>query len=239
VDCGRPRLSRVRVLDGNGEVVTSSYTADLEAGIVTLGIVTGLVQPITVEHRIEDMAQVSDVQISGRLAFTRQITHDYPIGSHISSALVSGDLHTYVANLFDQTTWNGIFSDALTGTAATASYNDVLAPILVSNVGAITERWAIQFTNATSFNVIGEHVGVIASGTTGADIAPVNPATGKPYFTLSALGWGAGWATGNVLRFNTIGALFPVWVVRTIQQGPETVTNDAFTLLIRGDVDRP
>jgi len=239
INCGRPRLSRVRVLDGNGEVVTSNYTADLEAGIVTFGIVTGLVQPVTVEHRIEDMAQVSDVQISGRLAFTRQITHDYPVGSHISSALVSGDLHAYVANLFDQTTWNGIFSDALTGTAATASYNDVLAPILVRNVGAITERWAIQFTNATSFNVIGELVGVIASGTTGSDIAPVNPATGKPYFTLSALGWGAGWATGNVLRFNTIGALFPVWVVRTIQQGPETVTNDAFTLLIRGDVDRP
>ena len=42
-----------------------------------------------------------------------------------------------------------------------------------------------------------------------------------------------------MLRFNTTGSLFPVWVVRTIQQGPETVTNDAFTLLVRGDVDRP
>ena len=79
VDCGRQRLSRVRVLDGNGEVVTADYTADLEAGTVTFGVVTGLVQPVTVEHRIEDMAQVSDVQISGRLTFTRQITHDYPV----------------------------------------------------------------------------------------------------------------------------------------------------------------
>lgn len=239
VDCGRERLSRVRVLDGNGAVVTVDYTADLEAGTVTFGVVTGLVQPITVEHRIEDMAQVSDVQISGRLAFTRQITHDYPIGAHVSSALVSGDLRAYVSNLFDQTTWNGTFLDTITGSAATATYNDVLAPIVVTNAGAITERWAIQFTNATSFNVIGEHVGVIATGTTGSDIAPINPATGKPYFTLAAIGWGSGWATGNVLRFNTTGALFPVWVVRTIQQGPETVTNDSFTLLVRGDVDRP
>ena len=39
-----------------------------------------------------------------------------------------------------------------------------------------------------------------------------------PYFRLPALGWGNGWATGNVLRFNTIGAQFPVWVVRTVQQ---------------------
>ena len=239
VDCGRQRLSRMRVLDGNGEVVTADYTADLEAGTVTFGVVTGLVQPVTVEHRIEDMAQVSDVQISGRLTFTRQITHDYPVGSHVSSALVSGDLRAYVSNLFDQASWNGSFLDAIQGASATATYNDVLAPIVVTNAGAITERWAIQFTNATSFNVIGEHVGVIATGTTGSDIAPINPATGKPYFTLAAVGWGSGWATGNVLRFNATGALFPVWVVRTIQQGPETVTNDAFTLLVRGDVDRP
>ena len=109
----------------------------------------------------------------------------------------------------------------------------------MSNAGAITERWAIQFTNTTAFNVIGEHVGVIATGTTSTETAPINPATGKPYFTIAAMGWGSGWAAGNVLRFNTIGALFPVWVVRTIQQGPETVTNDSFTLLIRGDVDRP
>jgi hypothetical protein len=82
-------------------------------------------------------------------------------------------------------------------------------------------------------------VGVIALGNTSTDCAPLNPATGSPYFTLPALGWGNGWAAGNVLRFNTIGAQFPVWIVRTVQQGPETVTDDAFTLLIRGDVDTP
>jgi hypothetical protein len=30
-----------------------------------------------------------------------------------------------------------------------------------------------------------------------------------------------------------------VWVVRTVQQGPETVVEDSFTVFIRGDVDRP
>ena len=239
VSCGRVRLSRVRVLNAQNAGVSSGYTVDLEAGTLTFTDVSGYAQPVTIEHRIEDMAQVSDVQISGRLTFTRQITHDYPVGSYISSALVAGDLRAYVSRLFDQATWNGTFADALSGSAATATYNDVLAPIAVSNAGAITERWAIQFTNTTAFNVIGEHVGVIATGTTSTETAPINPATGKPYFTIAAIGWGSGWAAGNVLRFNTIGALFPVWVVRTIQQGPETVTNDSFTLLIRGDVDRP
>jgi len=60
-----------------------------------------------------------------------------------------------------------------------------------------------------------------------------------PYFTVPALGWGTGWAAGNALRFNTIGALFPVWIARTIQQGPATAPDDSFTVLIRGDVDRP
>ena len=227
------------MLIAQNTVLSSGYTVDLEAGTLTFTDVSGYAQPVTIEHRIEDMAQVSDVQISGRLTFTRQITHDYPVGSYISSALVAGDLRAYVSRLFDQATWNGTFADALSGSAATATYNDVLAPIAVSNAGAITERWAIQFTNTTAFNVIGEHVGVIATGTTSSETAPINPATGKPYFTIAAIGWGSGWAAGNVLRFNTIGALFPVWVVRTIQQGPETVTNDSFTLLIRGDVDRP
>ena len=239
INCARVRLSRVRVLDANNVVITAGYTTDLEAGTVTFTDVSGYAQPVTIEHRIEDMAQVSDVQISGRLTFTRQITHDYPVGSYVSSALVAGDLRAYVSKLFDQATWNGTFSDSISGSAATATYNDVLAPIAVTNAGTVTERWAIQFTNSTSFNVIGEHVGVIATGTTGTETAPTNPATGKPYFTLPAIGWGSGWAAGNVLRFNTIGALFPVWVVRTIQQGPETVTNDSFTLLVRGDVDRP
>jgi hypothetical protein len=103
----------------------------------------------------------------------------------------------------------------------------------------LTERWAIQFINSTSFNVIGEHVGVIATGNTSSDLAPLNPATGTPYFTLRSAGWGLGWAAGNVLRFNTVGTFFPVWVARTILQGPETVDDDSFTMLIRGDVDNP
>lgn len=239
VNCGRTRLSRVRVLDSAGAVISTGYGANLEAGTVTFSDASGYAQPVTVEHRIEDMAQISDVQISGQIAFTRQITHAYPAGSLLSSALVAGDLRAYVSNLFDQATWNGAWSDAISGAAATGTYNAVLAPILVTNEGASTERWAIQFTNTTSFNVIGEHVGVIAIGNTGTACAPLNPATGQPYFTIPAAGWGLGWAAGNVLRFNTTGALFPVWVVRTIQQGPETVPNDSFTLLIRGDVDNP
>ena len=201
--------------------------------------VSGYSQPVTIEHRIEDMAVVRDVQISGEISFTRALTHEYPLGSHVSSALVAGDLFARVNLVFDQATWNGAWSDALSGSSATATFNNTQYPIRVTNRGALTERWIVRLTNSTSFEVIGENVGVIATGNTSADCAPNNPATGVPYFRLPALGWGNGWATGNVLRFNTIGSQFPVWVVRTVQQGPESVPDDNFTLLIRGDVDTP
>lgn len=239
VDTGRVRLSRVRVIGNDGVVINTGYTADLEAGTVTFTDVAGYSQPVTIEDRIEDLLQMSDVQINGQLAFTRQITHDYPVGSKISSALIAGDLRARVESLFDQQTWANTWADAVSGASAPASYNDVINPVEVTNLGAITERWAIVFTGNTTFNIVGEHVGIIGTGTTGVDCAPLNPATETPYFTLKAAGWGAGWVNGNALRFNTVGAIFPFWVVRTVQQGPETTESDSFTLLVRGDVDRP
>ncbi len=240
LNCARTRLSRVRVLDAGGVVINTGYSANLEAGTVSFSDVSTYAQPVTVEHRIEDMAQVSDVQINGTISFSRQLTHDYPMGSYVSSALIAGNLKARVSALFDQGTWTGTqWSDVLVGEPATATYNDTLAPVEVTNAGATTERWALRFTSNTTFEVIGEHVGVIATGTTGVNCAPINPATGSSYFTLNYLGWGSGWGVGSILRINTEGALFPVWVLRTVQQGPEAGTDYSFTMLTRGDVNRP
>lgn len=241
IDCARVRLSRVRVIGNDGVVINTGYTTDLEAGTVTFTDVSGYSQPVTVQHRIEDMAIVRETQINGEISFTRQLTHDYPVpGSYVSSALIAGgngDMFARVSVLFDQATWNGTYADVVSGSPATGTFNAAQYPIAVTNRGARTERWVVQFTSSTAFNLIGENVGVIAVGTINSNCAPLNPATSVPYFTIPALGWGSGWATGNVLRFNTVGAEFPVWVVRTVQQGPETVPNDSFTILIRGDVN--
>lgn len=237
VNCGRVRLSRVRIVGANGAVLPFGYTADLEAGTVTFDNVTGYSQPVRVEHRIEDLALVSDVQITGAITMTRPITHDYPLGSYVSSALIMGDLKSRVSLIFDQQTWGNSFADIPSGNSAPATFNDAVYPIAVTNKGAATERWALVFTSNTSFNIIGENFGVVGTGNTGTNAAPINPASGEPYFTVPSGGWGLGWGIGNVLRFNTVAAAFPLWVVRTILQGPESVPDDTFTLLVRGDVD--
>ena len=151
---------------------------------------------------------------------------------------MAGDLFARVNLVFDQSTWNGSWSDELMAARRHRRPSTTPSTRSRSPTGALTERWWSD-DQQHPFEVIGENVGVIATGNTSADCAPNNPATGVPYFRLPALGWGNGWATGNVLRFNTIGSQFPVWVVRTVQQGPESVPDDHFTLLIRGDVDTP
>lgn len=103
---------------------------------------------------------------------------------------------------------------------------------------ALQERWALIFTSTTDFRIVGESVGQVGTGTVNADTAPPNPATGAPYFTIKAAGWGGGWSQGNVLRFNTAAANYPIWIARTVLQGPAQQINDSFRVQIRGDIDR-
>ena len=57
------------------------------------------------------------------------------------------------------------------------------------------------------------------------------------YFTLLADGWGSGWATNNVLRFNTIGPNAPIWIARTVLPGANAQDDDFFAVQMRGDSD--
>jgi hypothetical protein len=240
----RERLASVRVKDALGVVVPDTkYELDLNAGKITFptGIsITSYAQPFTVEHRIEDLLLCSQADISGRLRFTRSLTHNFPAAtSFVSSALPFGDLFARFFNVFEQQTWTSVWADERIGNAMTANFNETDYPITVTNRGTIKERWAVIFTGSTTFRVVGESVGEIGYGNTSDDCAPTNNATSAPYFVIPALGWGAGWSAGNVLRFNTDACGAPFWIVRTILQGPATVESDKFALAFRGDVDRP
>ncbi len=240
LNLGRVRIARIRVIGDDEVTISAGYTTDLDAGTVTFNSVAGYAQPVRVEHRIEDMALCSDVQINGDLQITRPLTHDFPLGSMVSSALIAGDMRARVSHFFDQETWTGAWSDTIIGSGAPSSYNAVQYPVVVTNKGAIKERWRLVFTNTNTISVIGETIGQVLTAVAIANpIAPINPATSVPYFTIAPGGWGAGWSAGNVLRLNTVAATYPVWVARTVLQGPAAVQDDAFILGVRGDVDTP
>ena len=240
-DLGRVRLAKVIVRDlGGNPLDVAKYSADLDAGTITWGDLSGVSQPLTITDRIEDMAVLTDVQITGQLALSQPLSHDFPLaGTLVANAIIWGTLYARTSVPFDQQTWTGVWSDSLIGSGVAAQFNNTQYPIAVDNNSAIQERWAIIFTSSTAFNVVGEHVGQIASGNTSTDTAPINPNTGWPYFTIPYQGWGSGWASGNVLRFNTYAANAPVWVIQAVGQGEATDTDYTFCLEVRGDVDTP
>lgn len=239
---GRTRLSLIRTEDANGATVDATmFDADLDAGTVTIVGTPDTVahpEPWTAHHRIEDMLLLGDVEVGGRLTLKGQLSHDYPANETlVSSALIAGDLRARVANLFDQSTWQGVWEDEQQGDEPTGEYNDITYPITVTNRGAITERWALIFTSTSSFRIVGETVGEIGSGTINEDAAPLNPNNGVPYWTIKAGGWGNGWSAGNVLRFNTEGSNFGLWLARTVLPGDPAGDSDVFRLQIRGNVN--
>lgn len=237
------RISWAELEDSNGvKVPYDMYVVDYDYGRVTLSgdfALNALVAPITAKYRYQDMGLINDVQISGQITLTKPITHNYDAdNSIVGSALVIGDMQSRYTSKFVQNTWNNAWADTATGSPISANYNDALYPIEVTNLGAAQERWALVFTDTSNFRIIGETSGQIGTGNINADCAPLNPVTNAPYFVVRKEGWGAGWASGNVLRLNTVSATYPIWCIRTVKQSEPTVLSDNFQIMFRGDIDR-
>lgn len=230
VDLNEVRLARC-------ETTASDAVIDLDAGTI-LFPTAGTFE---IKYRFEDMVLLTYVDISGAMRTSKPLSHNYTAGkAKVSSLLIAGNLFARYTNLFDQKTWTSAFSDNLIGVESTAEYNDTLYPISVTDDGCITERFAIVFTSSTAFKLIGENVGQISAGDINNDFAPINPTSGKPYFTINKLGWGTGWSTNNVLRINFIGAVYQLNIIRTILQGNSINDVDAhkFALQARGSKNK-
>lgn len=236
----RGQLAYAQVFDANGQKVpTDRYTADLDAGTVTMANpldLSGYAQPLKVEHRIEDMIRCVDAQLSGDVTVSRGVARDFPAsGTFVATVKQYGTLQSRAYNLFSQQAWTGVWSESLIGNGTVGQYNAPIYPVEVDNKGAITERWRLEFTGPNAFRLIGEKTGLIDSGNTLGDFSPINPNTGTPYLTIRAAGWGSGWGAGNQVRFNTQAASAPIWLAQVELPGPVTVTPDSARLEFRGD----
>lgn len=240
LDFGRTQVGLVEVFDSLGVPIADTwYTIDLAAGTLTWADPLNLsayTLPAIVRDRIEFATQCADVQITGEIGLLAPLPRAFPSGSMVSAAIAYGDMQGRVTNIFDQATYSaGVWSDTLSGSPAAGTYNTVVYPFAVANESAIDERWAIRFLTSTNVEVIGETVGVILTASISSEIAPINPVSGAPYFTIAAAGWGSGWASNNVLRFNTVSATKPVWAARTIRPGEITEPTDEVRIQAYGN----
>lgn len=238
-----PANTLLELRDATGQRIPEDrYTVDLGAGTVTMAAtldLTGYTQPLVLRERIEDMALITDAQITGDVSLAAPLLYAYTPGAYCSTALPAGDIVARVEKMFDQASWDGTWSDVLRGAESSGQFNDLLYPIAVSNQGAIKERWRLQVTNISPLTlaVYGENLGLIGTYPASATIAPVNPLTGIAYWSIAPGAWGAGgWSVGNNVRFNTVAANYPIWLSRTILGGAAR-TGDSFDIATRGDVD--
>lgn len=88
--------------------------------------------------------------------------------------------------------------------------------LTLNNEGALEQTWTLTFTSAAAFDIEGDSVGPVGSGTTGGGAAPSNPAFAVPYFTLGAAGFSGAFSIGDTIVFTTHPAAIPVWLKRTV-----------------------
>jgi hypothetical protein len=239
-------------LGGYTEPLTATYLALLNPDHYTVNAVdgtidfsadldlTGYTTPLDLELRWHDLSLVAEAQTTGLITLQSPLTHNYSDAAKISALLMHGDLKARVTNLFEQHTDSGSWADALVGDAPTGGgrYDDVAYPVYVTNEGAIRERWRIKRRSDSNWDVIGETLGVITvwNGSTTLEARRL-PSQPHPYFTIQALGLGAGWSTGNFIQFETYAAQGPFWVLRTVRPGQASVSEDSIRLRHRVGAD--
>ena len=230
--------SFVDIVDSTGSSMwhplNSYFEYDKETGEVTIVDASSFTAPFELIDTLSELALVTAVTDT-TLKIARALDGDFPAGAIVSSVYQLGDLQARVTNIFDQTTWNGVWSDVIVGDPAPANFNSIAYPIEVANESTINERWAIVFVSDTAFRCVGQNVGQIATFDVENDFAPINPATNQPYFIIRDEAWGGGWQPGNVVRFNTVAASKPAVLLRSVSAGHSAIDQDSIRLHFRGN----
>ncbi|MDN5619092.1 MAG: hypothetical protein L0G63_01230 [Psychrobacter sp.] len=239
----RNDVTRIAVSDADDTPVNAElWDYDLAAGTITWRTPLDLSMykmPLKVMHAQEERNRIIQADIDGTLTLLFAMRRSYPIAdTYVSSVLIGGDLQVRVSIPFTQRNWDNVWRDEPKGDQLLNKLNLKDYPMVLTDDGAIKERWMIKMTGTNTFELYGETLGFVMRGDTLTDLAPINPATGKPYFTLpkQAFGSDAPWASQDIIRFNTWGTLLPIWVLCAVQPNPNPPTGtDGYTQCLYGD----
>ncbi len=239
----RQNLDSICITDSQGKAVEADkWDYDLDAGSITWQSpldLSGYVMPIVAVQTWQERNRIQGVDIDGTLTLIFPTKRDYPLeNTYVSSVLIGGDLQVRASVPFSQRNWTNVWQDTRIGDEPLNRLNVKDYPIRLTDDGAITEKWLIRFTSGNQFELYGQTLGFVARTDTLQDLAPINPSTGKPYFTLDrrAFGVDSPWGAQEVVRFNTWGTLLPVWVICAVQPSSDNPKgSDGYTQVLFGD----
>ncbi|WP_046005780.1 hypothetical protein [Pseudoalteromonas rubra] len=225
----------VDILDGSGASLysadDSNYAYDRQTGAVTInpGIAT-FTPPYIITTIQSELAMVTDIDAT-TLQTLIPIKRTYPAGSTISSVYMLEDLQAKSVDERTLAAWQNNYEDS--GTPASNSINTTQYPVELTNIGCISQRWAIVFTS-DGYDVLGEYVGKIYSGVTAEDCAPINPFTAAPYFILRKEAIGNGLNPGEAFLFTSQSASRPIMATRSVSPGHSHIEQDSSTIAFSG-----
>ena len=246
VRLSRDHIDSLCLRDAKNQAIEAKwYDYDLDAGTLTWATpldLSAYQMPITAHHAREEENRVIVADIDGTLQLQFPTGRDYPKeDTYISSALIGGDLEVRHSPPWSQKLFDNVWSDDPRGDAITAKLNLKDYPLVLTDDGATTDRWAIVWRDGTQFDLYSEALGFVGRYDALQDLAPINAATGKPYFVLKKGAFGINngaspWAVGNAVRLNTYGTHLGVWILRAVQPSATKQTEtDGFTMCLRGN----
>lgn len=243
ITLNRNNVARICLKDSlDKEIDATLWNYDLTTGTITFASnlnLSGYQLPLIATTTIEERNRILTADIDGTLSLIFPTKYDYPLdNTFVSSVLIGGDLQVKASVPFTQRNWDNVWRDEPNGAQLLNRLNVKNYPIQLTDDGAISERWLIKFTSSNAFELYGETLGFVKRSDTLTDLAPINPATQKPYFTLpkEAFGADAPWVAQDVIRFNTTGTLIPFWVLCAVQPSSKAFDGeDGFKLCLFGD----
>lgn len=243
INLSRADVDRISLLDAdNKPVLGDLWDYDLDAGTITFKTsidLSSYKMPLKAIHAQEQRNRIVDLDIDGTLSLLFATNRNYPIeNTYVSSLLIGDDLAVRVSVPFTQRSWNNVWQDTPVGDQLLNKLKLTDYPVILTDDGAITDRWMIKFISNAQFELYSEALGFVGKFDTLNNLAPINPATNKPYFTIDkrAFGTDTPWAVQDVIRFNTWGTLMPVWVLCAVQPNPNPPTGaDGFEQYLFGD----
>jgi hypothetical protein len=170
------------------------------------------------EYRTIDTVSYNGAAVS--LTLTAPLEGEYASGSRVASVIAAATVATSVANL---------------ATTGALTFNP--ASLTLNQRGCVYQTWTITITNAITgaLSISGDLLGSLGTGAKGATVAPVNPATGQPYFSLAAAGWGGTATNGDTLTFTTIPSAVPLWLKRVVPAGAGAIASDPASLCVEAE----
>jgi len=142
------------------------------------------------------------------------------------------DPATHVASVIE----HGTVAPAITGLTVTSTGGALnSANLKAHNKGTVQQSWTLTFTSATVFNAVGSVVGSVGSGNISSNFAPINPATGTPYFTLQYVGLSGAFVAGDTITFTTSPSAVPVWEKRVVPAGAANSSGNSANTYLWGE----